>query len=54
MPDRLQERWHASLAGEAIPHSSLSVRHAVDRVSASRSALTRSLGHGRKSGWEQV
>jgi hypothetical protein len=20
MPDRLQERWHASLAGEAIPH----------------------------------
>ena len=25
MPGRLQERWHASLAGEAIPHSSLSV-----------------------------
>jgi hypothetical protein len=36
MPDRLQERWHASLAGEAIPH-----RHSQELLVASAESRER-------------
>jgi hypothetical protein len=36
MPDRLQERWHASLAGEAIPH-----RHREELLVASAESRER-------------
>ena len=36
MPGRLQERWHASLAGEAIPH-----RHRQELLIASAESTER-------------